>query len=151
MERHILKTDASSRAPPPKPIFSTPQALLPLNSQDVDVSLCCCLSWMWAEQGGRGSALICLGRSVDFFFTLGRFDNFLVSSCAPSGLRQVDSTLGGSVGRGVSLDGRGGSSLVERGGIFWTGAEIPSLTQVTVACLGSFSPLGVGSSQFLAT
>jgi hypothetical protein len=101
--------------------------------------------------GGKGKCVDLSWSVSRFFFTLGRFDNFLVSSCAPSGLRQVDSTLGGSVGRGVSLDGRGGSSLVERGGIFWTGAEIPSLTQVIVACLGSFSPLGVGSSQFLAT
>ncbi len=40
--------------PPPKPIFSTPQALLPLDLQDADVSLCCCLSRMRTEQRKEG-------------------------------------------------------------------------------------------------
>ena len=69
--------------PPPKPIFSTPQALLPLDSQDVDVSLCCCLSWMRTEQRKEG-------KCVDLSWSVGQ-EEFLRragstifwSSCAP--------------------------------------------------------------------
>ena len=40
----------------------------------------------------------------------GRFDDLVVSSRAPSRLIEVDSTLGGSMGRNVSLDGGGGTA-----------------------------------------
>ncbi len=77
-----------------------------------------------------------------------RFDNFLVSYHAPSRLIEVDSALGGSMGRNVSLDGGGGGSLVARGGLFRMGAEIPASSELIVACVGGFSPRGVASSQF---
>ncbi len=51
-------------------------------------------------------------------FTSGRFNNFLVSSRAPSGLRQVDSALGGSMGRNVSSDGGGAAHLLSEGVFF---------------------------------
>ena len=111
----------------------------------------CCvasLSRMRAEQGGRGSASICLGGRSRRIFTSRRFVDVLVSARAPSGLRQVDSALGGSVGRDVSSDGGRGSSLVERGGIFWTGAEIPSSSRLIVASVGGFSPRGTTRSRF---
>ena len=44
----------------------------------------------------------------------GRFNNFVVSSRAPSGLIEVDSTLRGLMGRNVSLDG-GGAHLLREG------------------------------------
>ena len=93
---------------------------------------------------------VLVGRSKRIF-TSGRFDKFLVSARAPSGLCQVDSALGGSVGRGVSLDGRGGGSLVERGGIFRTGAEIPSSTQVDCDVRGWFFSAGSCELAILAT
>jgi len=51
----------------------------------------------------------------------GRFDDFVVSSRAPSCLTKVDSVLGGSMGRNVSLDGGGGSALAAGGGLFRMG------------------------------
>ena len=48
----------------------------------------------------------------------GRFDDFVVSSRAPSCLIKVDSTLGGSMGRNVSLDGGGGAAHLLREGDF---------------------------------
>ena len=63
LERHNLSGCFIARAPPPKPIFSTPQALLPRDLQDVDVSLCCCLSWMRTEQRKEGKG-VDLSRSV---------------------------------------------------------------------------------------
>jgi hypothetical protein len=91
-----------------------------------------------AGEGGEVFQFVSVGGSKRIF-TSSKFDNFLVSSRAPSGLRQVDSRLGGSMGRDVSSDGGGGGSLVEQGGIFWTGAEIPSLLRRIVASVGGFS------------
>ena len=54
-------------------------------------------------------------------------------------------------GRGVSLDGRGGGSLVVRGGIFRTGAEIPSSTQVDCDVRGWFFSAGSCELAILAT
>ena len=45
----------------------------------------------------------------------GRFDNFLVSYRAPSRLIEVDSALGGLMGRNVSLDGGGAAHLLRKG------------------------------------
>ncbi len=42
----------------------------------------------------------------------------------------------------------GGGSLVAQGGFFQMGAEIPSSSELIVACMGGFSPRGVASSQF---
>ena len=84
-------------------------------------------------------------------FTSGRFDNFLVSSRTPSGLHQVDSALGGSIGRDVMLGGGGGGSLVERGGIFWMGAEIPSSTRADCGVRGWFFSLGNRKLAILVT
>jgi len=48
--------------------------------------------------------------------------------------------------------GRGGSgSLVERGGIFWTGAEIPSSTRADCGVRGRFFSLGNRELAILAT
>ena len=64
----------------------------------------------------------------------------------------IDSALGGSVGRGVSSDGRVGGSLVEQeGSIFWTGAEIPSLTQADYGVRGRFFSAGSCELAILAT
>ena len=52
----------------------------------------------------RGFVLI--GRSKQIFMS-GQLDDAFESARAPSGLRQVDSALGGLVGRGVSSDGGG--------------------------------------------
>ena len=44
-----------------------------------------------------------------------RFDDFVVSSRAPSRLIEVDSALGGSMGRNESLDGGGRLTSCVRG------------------------------------
>ena len=48
----------------------------------------------------------------------------------------------------MSSDGGGGGSLVEQGGIFWTGAEIPSSSRLIVASVGGVSPWGTARSRF---
>ena len=74
---------------------------------------------MRAEQGGRVSASICLEIGwLERFFSSGRLDDFLESSRAPSGLHQVDSALGGSIGRDVSSDGGGAAHLLSEGVFF---------------------------------
>ena len=55
------------------------------------------------------------------------------------------------MGRDVSSDGGGGGSLVERGGIFWTGAEIPSSTRADCGVRGRFFSLGNRELAILAT
>jgi hypothetical protein len=47
--------------------------------------------------------------------------------------------------------GGGGGSLVERGGIFWKGAEIPSSTQVDCGVCGRFFSAGSCELAILAT
>ena len=105
-----------------------------------------------AQSREEGDVLlfVLIGRS-ERIFTSSRFNDFLVSSSAPSGLHQVDSALGGSIWRDVSLGGRGSGSLVEQGGIFWTGAEIPSSTRADCGVRGQFFSLGNRELAILAT
>jgi len=56
--------------------------------------------------------------------------------------------LGGSMGRNVLLDMEGGGLLVAQMGLFWMGVEIPSSSELIVACVGGFSPPGVASLRF---
>jgi hypothetical protein len=81
----------------------------------------------------------------------GQFDDFLVSSRAPSGSFQVDSALGGSMRRNVWFGRGGGGSLVERGGTFWTGVEITSSTRADCCMRGQFFSLGNRELAILAT
>ena len=128
LERHNLSGCFIARAPPPSlssrpPRRSCPSICKTLTFRYVVVSRGCARSR--GEGEVRGFVLI--GRSKQIFMS-GRLDDAFESARAPSGLRQVDSALGGSMGRDVSSDGRVGSSLVEREGISRTGAEIPSST-----------------------
>ena len=55
---------------------------------------------------GEVRGFVLIGRSKQIFMS-GRLDDAFESARAPSGLRQVDSALGGLGGRGVSSDGGG--------------------------------------------
>jgi hypothetical protein len=70
-----------------------------------------------------------------------RFDDFVVSSRAPSRLIEVDSALGGLMGRNESLDGGGVAHLLHEGD--FSGWERKSHCRRS-----GFSPRGVASSQF---
>jgi hypothetical protein len=52
--------------------------------------------------------------------------------------------------RNVWFGKGGGGSLVERGGIFWTGAEIPSSTRADCGVRGRFLSLGNRELAILA-
>jgi hypothetical protein len=111
---------------------------------------------LWGDRAARRGccghrfevrASICL-ETIDIS---GQFDDFLVSSRAPSGLCQVDSASGGSMRRNVWFGRGGGGSLVERGGNFWTGADIPSSTRADCGLRGRFFSLGNCELTILAT
>ena len=73
-------------------------------------------------------------------FSQNKFLCRLVSSRTFSGLHQVDNALGGSIGRNVSLGGRGGA-LVEQGGIFLRERKSHCQRELIVVFVGGFSPL----------
>ena len=101
------------------------------------------------ESRGEGEVLqfVLIGRS-ERIFTSDRFDDLLVSSRAPSGLHQVDSALGGSIGRDVSLGGGGAAHLLSEGVIFGRERKSHRRRELIVVCVGGFSPWGTASSQF---
>ena len=104
---------------------------------------------MRTEQGGRESALICCGPLSGRIFVSGRFDDFVVSSRAPSRLIEVDSTLGGSMGRNVLLDGGGWLTCCVRG-TFPDGSENPIVIGADCGVRGRFFSTGSCELAILA-
>jgi len=78
----------------------------------------------------------------------GRFDNFVVSSRAPSGLIEVDSTLRGLMGRNVSLDGGGLTCCVR--GTFPDGSGNPIVVGADCGVRGQFFSTGSHELAILA-
>jgi hypothetical protein len=81
----------------------------------------------------------------------GRFDDLVVSSRAPSRLIEVDSTLGGSMGRNVSLDGGGGRLTCCVRGTFPDGSGNPIVVGADCGVRGRFFSTGSCELAILAT
>ena len=80
----------------------------------------------------------------------GRFDDFVVSSRAPSCLIKVDSALGGSMGRNVSLDGGGRLTCCVRG-TFPDGSRNPIVVGADCGVRVRFFSTGSRELAILAT
>ena len=148
LERHNLSGCFIARAPPPSlssrpPRRSCPSICKTLTFRYVVVSRGCARSR--GEGEVRGFVLI--GRSKQIFMS-GRLDDAFESARAPSGLRQVDSALGGSVGRDVLSDGGGAAHLLSEGVFFGQEQKSHRCKRLVDASVGSFSPWETASSQF---
>ena len=88
--------------------------------------------------GGKGKCVDLSRWSVEKNFYVPPVCRCFGVSARPLWLAPSRQRVGRVGGEGCVVGWGGGGSLVERGGIFWTGAEIPSSTQVDCGVRGRF-------------